>query len=276
MFYIKTCKNMAKKEKEVVKEEKIYPSLILGLDISTSCIGVSIVLDEQDKEPEIIKITHIVPKIPSKIKGIEALILRKDIFERDFLTTIKDMGITECIIESPITHTSANSNAQTVAQLLQFNGLLSESVYRVLGIVPHYVTSLDARQQSFPELLSIRKFNKKGVIYPISHIKKALKDNHPVVFGAYPFDCDKKRVMMNLVCEKYPDINWVYDTKGELKKENYDACDSLVCALAYVNQKRYGDLQYQITGWDISPDEKEVNYTLRVWDKEYKKKICLV
>lgn len=276
MLYIKTCKNMAKKEKEVVKEEKIYPSLILGLDISTSCIGVSIILDEQDKEPEIIKITHIVPKIPSKIKGIEALILRKDIFERDFLTTIKDMGITECIIESPITHTSANSNAQTVAQLLQFNGLLSESVYRVLGIVPHYVTSLDARQQSFPELLSIRKFNKKGVIYPISHIKKALKDNHPVVFGAYPFDCDKKRVMMNLVCEKYPDINWVYDTKGELKKENYDACDSLVCALAYVNQKRYGDLKYEITSWEVSPDEKEVKYTLRVWDKEYSKKICLV
>ena len=267
---------MAKKEKEVVKEEKIYPSLILGLDISTSCIGVSIILDEQDKEPEIIKITHIVPKIPSKIKGIEALILRKDIFERDFLTTIKDMGITECIIESPITHTSANSNAQTVAQLLQFNGLLSESVYRVLGIVPHYVTSLDARQQSFPELLSIRKFNKKGVIYPISHIKKALKDNHPVVFGAYPFDCDKKRVMMNLVCEKYPDINWVYDTKGELKKENYDACDSLVCALAYVNQKRYGDLKYEITSWEVSPDEKEVKYTLRVWDKKYSKKICLV
>ena len=276
MLYIKTCKNMAKKEKEVVKEEKIYPSLILGLDISTSCIGVSIILDEQDKEPEIIKITHIVPKIPSKIKGIEALILRKDIFERDFLTTIKDMGITECIIESPITHTSANSNAQTVAQLLQFNGLLSESVYRVLGIVPHYITSLDARQQSFPELLSIRKFNKKGVIYPISHIKKALKDNHPVVFGAYPFDCDKKRVMMNLVCEKYPDINWVYDTKGELKKENYDACDSLVCALAYVNQKRYGDLKYEITSWEVSPDEKEVKYTLRVWDKEYSKKICLV
>ena len=276
MLYIKTCKNMAKKQKEEVKEEKIYPSLILGLDISTSCIGVSIVLDEQNKEPEIIKITHIVPKIPSKIKGIEALILRKDIFERDFLTTIKDMGITECIIESPITHTSANSNAQTVAQLLQFNGLLSESVYRVLGIVPHYVTSLDARQQSFPELLSIRKFNKKGVIYPISHIKKALKDNHPVVFGAYPFDCDKKRVMMNLVCEKYPDINWVYDTKGELKKENYDACDSLVCALAYVNQKRYGDLKYEITSWEVSPDEKEVKYTLRVWDKEYNKKICLV
>ena len=265
---------MAKKEKEVVKEEKIYPSLILGLDISTSCIGVSIVLDEQDKEPEIIKITHIVPKIPSKIKGIEALILRKDIFERDFLTTIKDMGITECIIESPITHTSANSNAQTVAQLLQFNGLLSESVYRVLGIVPHYVTSLDARQQSFPELLSIRKFNKKGVIYPISHIKKALKDNHPVVFGAYPFDCDKKRVMMNLVCEKYPDINWVYDSKGRMKKENFDACDSLVCLLAYINKKRYGELNANVIEYSSGRNEDiRITYSVSFWGKVIEKNI---
>ena len=274
MFYIKTIKNMAKKEPE--KEEKIYPSLILGLDISTSCIGVSIVLDEIDKEPEIIKITHIVPKIPSKIKGIEALILRKDIFERDFLTTIKDMGITECVIESPITHTTASSNAQTVAQLLQFNGLLSESVYRVLGIVPHYVTSYDARQLSFPELIAIRKFNKRGEIYPLTHIKKAIKDNHPVAFGAYAFDCDKKNVMMNLVCEKYPNINWVYDAKGNIKKENYDACDSLVCALAYVNQKRYGDLDFSILpDYTISEDDTKIDYTLKVWDKEYKKTILL-
>ena len=266
---------MGKKKKEEIIEEKIYPSLILGLDISTSCIGVSIVLDEEDKEPEIVKITHIVPKIPSKIKGIEALILRKDIFERDFLSTIKDIGITECVIESPITHTTQSSNAQTIAQLLQFNGLLSGSVYRVLGIIPHYITSLDARQMSFPELLSIRKFNKRGEIYPLTHIKKALLDNHPVVFGAYPFDCDKKRVMMNLVCEKYPNINWVYDTKGEIKKENYDACDSLVCALAYVNQKRYGELSYHIKEWAVTPDGKEINYTVQIWDRIYCKKICL-
>ena len=271
---------MAKKKEEQV-EEKIYPSLILGLDISTACIGVSIILDEKDKEPEIVKITHVVPKIPSKIKGIEALILRKEIFERDFLSTIKDMGITECIIESPITHTAASSNAQTVAQLLQFNGLLSEAVYRVLHIVPHYITSYDARIYSFPELIAIRKFNKKGIVYPYKHIVKAINDNHAVAFGAYPFDCDKKTIMMNLVCEKYPDINWVYDAKGELKKENFDACDSLVCALAYVNQKRYGELKFSIdsmqaacsTDGDIC--NTTIDYTLRVWDKLYPKRICI-
>lgn len=269
---------MGKKKQEDVKEEKIYPSLILGLDISTSCIGISIILDKEDEEPEIIKITHIVPKIPSKYKGIEALILRKEIFEKDFLTTIKDLGITECIIESPLTHSMTGmSSAQTIAQLLQFNGLLSEAVYRVLGIVPHYITSYDARIYSFPQLLSIRKFNKKAIIYPLTHIKKAIKENHLVPFGDFPFDCDKKSVMMNMVCEKYPNINWVYNAKGEIKKENYDACDSLVCALAYVNQKKYGEINPTIMDSEIIEGEKltEINYTMSVWDKKYIKKITL-
>ena len=70
-------------------------NLILGLDISTACIGISIVYDDGVNEPEIVKITHVVPKIDKKIKGIEALILRKKIFEEEFLKNIKDIGITE-------------------------------------------------------------------------------------------------------------------------------------------------------------------------------------
>ena len=268
---------MSKKKEEEKKEEKIYPSLVLGLDISTACIGISIVYDDGVKEPEIVKITHVVPKLPSKIKGIEALILRKKIFEEDFLTTIKDMGITECIIEAPLNYAVGNSNAQTVTQLLQFNGLLSEAVYRVLGIVPHYISSYDARMQSFPELLSIRKFNKKGVVYPYSHIQKAISDNHLVLFGDFPFDCDKKMIMMNCVCEKYPEITWVYDSKGNLKKENFDACDSLVCALAYINTKRHGELNPEIVDADtsINEDGTLIEYSMRVWGKNYRKQIFL-
>lgn len=266
---------MGKNKKEVKEPEKIYPSLILGLDISTSCIGISIVYDDGVNEPEIVKITHVVPKIHSKIKGIEALILRKEIFERDFLSTIKDMGITECIIESPLNYALGNSSTQTVSQLLQFNGLLSEAVYSVLHIVPNYVSSYDARMQSFPELLSIRKFNKRGVVYPTQHIEKAMKDNHLVLFGSFPFDCDKKHIMMNCVCDKYPDINWIYDANGNLKKENYDACDSLVCALAYINTKRNGDIDAKITSYEYDEDKKIYNYTLNVWGKDYNKQISL-
>ena len=79
-------------KKKKSKKKKIYPSLVLGLDISTSCIGISLVYDDGVNKPVVTDITHIVPKISSKKKGIEALILRKEIFESAFLTKIKDRG----------------------------------------------------------------------------------------------------------------------------------------------------------------------------------------
>lgn len=267
-------------------EKNKYPRLILGLDISTACIGISIIYDDGENEPLIELISHVSPKIDKEIKGIEALILRKEIFERDFLTKMDETlqkincplkKITDVIIESPMIYSTGGSNAATVATLLQFNGILSDSIYRTLHLVPNYVSSYDARMQSFPELLAIRKFNKKGNIYPLSHIIKAIKENTLILFGSYPFDCDKKCVMMNEVSEKYPKIPWIYNKKGELKKENYDSCDALVCALAFSNEQRYGELVPEITEWEITETEEEtvVEYVMKVWNTEYRKKIAI-
>lgn len=265
--------------------EKKYPSLILGLDISTACIGISIIYDDGVNDPLIELISHVSPKIGKNIKGIEALILRKEIFEESFLCKMDDIlkeinaplkKITEVVIESPMIYASGGSNAETVAMLLQFNGILSDSIYRTLHIVPSYVSSYDARMKSFPQLLSIRKYNKKGVVYPLSHIKKDIRENHLILFGSYPFDCDKKLIMMNCVSEKYPDIPWIYNKKGELKKENYDSCDALVCALAYSNEKRNGELSPEIVDSEIVENEKGafIYYTMKVWkDTYFKKKI---
>lgn len=273
-------------EKEYIPIEKNYPSLILGLDISTACIGISIIYDDGVSIPQIELISHVSPKIDKNIKGIEALILRKQIFEKDFLSNINDTlqkiqcplkKITECVIESPMIYATAGSNANTVAQLLQFNGLLSEAIYRVLNIVPHYVSSYDARMLSFPELISIRKFNKKGELYPIKHFEKAIEENKLILFGTYPFDCDKKCIMMDMVNEKYPNIPWIYDKKGKLKKENYDSCDSLVCALAYANEKRYGELKPEIINSKIIKEENrtEITYTIKIWEQNFIKKIVI-
>ena len=272
---------MAKKKETKEKNsleipEKKYPSRVLGLDISTACIGISIVYDDGVNEPVVEDITHIAPKVPKGKKGIEALIIRKEIFEKMFLTKIKKRGITECVIESPIQHsTGGNTSAQTIAQLLQFNGLLSEAVYRVLGIIPYYVSSYDARMLSFPQIVSVRKFNKKGEIYPTKHLEKALKDSHIVPFGTYPFDCDKKGIMMNLVSDKYPSIEWVLNKKGEIRKENYDACDSLVCSLAYINIKRYGEFNPVVKSYGIVKENGTVSitYEISVWGQTFEKKL---
>ena len=274
--------------------DKKYPRLILGLDISTACIGIAIIYDDGEALPQIELISHVSPKISKEIKGIEALILRKEIFEENFLKKMDEVlsgiecplkEITDVVIESPMVYASGGSNAETVAQLLQFNGILSDAVYRVLHIVPSYISSYDARMHSFPSLLSIRKYNKKGVVYPLSHIKKAISDNHLILFGSYPFDCDKKLIMMNCVSELYPDIPWIYNKKGELKKENYDSCDALVCALAFSNDNRHGiDMDPKITSSTIEEtDEKTtISYTVSIWGKLFydkkleidKDKIC--
>ena len=247
----------------------------MGLDVSTVCIGVSIIVDLGDGKPEILKITHISPKVSSKLDGIEALLKRKNIFENDFLTTLKDFGITDVVIEEPLL---SSNNAFTVGTLLRFNGMICDSIYRVLGIVPHFVSSYDARFYSFPDLLSLRKFNKKGEEISLKDIKKSIKDNHVVLFGSYPYDVDKKIVMMNKVNEMYPNIEWIRNKKGEIKKENYDACDSLICALAYVNINRYGVEKPKITSTIVTQTNKqptEINYTMEMWGNKYEKKLTL-
>lgn len=258
-----------------MEEKNTYPRIILGLDISTACIGACLVIDDGTSDlPKIEILTHKTPKVPRKIKNIEALFIRKQIFEDEFIKTLTGYGITDVVIEEPLL---SSNNVNTVATLLRYNGMIAESVYRNLGVVPQFISSYDARTYSFPELVALRKFNKKGEEYSLSHVKKAIKDDHIVLFGSYPFDIDKKSVMMNMVNEVYPDIPWILDKNGELKKENYDACDSLICALAYVNINHHGletptisDTSIETTG-----DETIINYTTKIWDRTYEKKLIL-
>ena len=258
-----------------MENENVYPRVILGLDISTACIGACLVKDDGVGDvPEIQILTHKSPKVGKKIKGIEALFIRKNIFEEEFIKTLTGYGITDVVIEEPLL---SSNNVNTVATLLRYNGMIAESVYRILGIVPNFISSYDARTYSFPELVALRKFNKKGEEYSFSHVKKAIKDNHIVLFGAYQFDIDKKNVMMNMVNEVYPEIPWILDKNGELKKENYDACDSLICALAYVNINHHGIEQPVITNsnYEETDTEIQINYTTKIWDRTYEKRLIL-
>lgn len=262
------------------KNNNIYPRIILGLDISTACIGVCVVKDNGDcDKPDILYIGHKTPKVSNKIKGIESLFIKKQIFEEQFMPEIKEnFNITDVVIEEPLL---SSNNINTVATLLRFNGMISEAIYRILEVVPNFISSYDARLYSFPELVSVRKYNKNGEEYPLKHIKKALTDNKAVLFGSYPFDVDKKTVMMNMVNETYNngEIEWVYNKKGDLKKENFDACDSLICALAYVNINHHGlddvkieDVKYLTT---TESNETRIEYKTKIWNKIFNKSIII-
>ena len=174
-------------------EEERNIRIILGIDISTACLGVSLAKYD-GKEIEILKISHVKPKISKKIKGTEALFLKAKQFKEQFIEKYKDIGLTDIVIEEPLPN-SQNNN--TVTTLLRFNGMISQSIYEATGIVPKYISSYDARKYAFPELMAVRKFNKKGEQYDEKKIKRALKNNELVLFGNYPWDCQKKNILWN-------------------------------------------------------------------------------
>jgi hypothetical protein len=94
---------------------------------------------------------------------------------------------------------------------------------------------------------------------------KEIQTSRLVLFGAYPWEIDKKAVMQGKVSELFPDIPWLYNKKGELKKENFDACDAYVACLGHVHKKRYGEPDFKIT--DIKEVEDGIEYKVNYWDR---------
>ena len=210
---------------------------ILGMDISTTCTGVSILeYDTETEEKKILYIGHVKFKTPKNISSEDSLFVKSKQFTEDFINKYKDVGITDIVIESPLTN---SNNATTVLILSRFNGMLSQSIYEATGIAPHYISSFDARKYGFPCLTSVRRYDKKDEPYPIDKIRKAIARNELTPFGGYTYSTDKKYVLWELINEQYEGIEWQYNKKGELKKENFDSSDSLVCILGWINYIKY-------------------------------------
>ena len=204
---------------------------ILGLDVSTSTIGISL-FEDKGTYGKLKLLHHVTPIVkPKPETKMQELFEKAKIFEVEFLEKYADVGIVKVIIEEPLLR---SNNVNTVATLLRFNGMISRAVYDILGIVPEYISSYDARKYAFPQLTQVRTTNKKGE----QLTEKEIAKNKPVLFGAYPTDVDKKMVIWELIADLEPQITWLFDKKGKLKKENFDMSDAF--AACYGKQKMDG------------------------------------
>lgn len=200
--------------------------LILGLDVSTKTIGIAL-FEDMGEEGKLRLLHHVSPK-PKKPKPeskIEELTRKSKIFEEEFLDKYLNSGISKVIIEEPLIN---SKNAYTVATLLKFNGMVCKSIYDSMGIVPDFISSYNARANSFPDLLQKSKYKKDGSLRP----EKEREKMNPVLFGEYEHGVDKKKVIWEKVNKIQPDVNWLYK-KDEisLKKENFDMTDAYVCVV---------------------------------------------
>ncbi len=208
--------------------------MILGLDVSTKTIGIAL-FEDLGERGKLKLLHHVSPKIKPKPKDkLQELFEKARAFEEEFLNKYADVGITRVIIEEPLLR---SNNVNTVATLLRFNGMVSRSVYETLGIVPEFISSYDSRKYAFPELMEIRKFNKKGEPYTQKEISK----KHPVLFGGHDWNIDKKLIVWEKVADLEPQITWLYTKNKTLKAENYDMTDAYTCIRAVM--KRDGTWQ---------------------------------
>lgn len=188
-------------------QEEYY---LLGLDVSTKTIGVSLF----NNKGELLELTHISPKAKPEPKSkTEELVKKADLFF-NFIVKYKKLSIKNVVIEEPLLR---SNNVNTVGTLLRFNGMVTKMCYDVLGVVPEYISTYDARKYAFPELMQPNTAGK------------------PVLFGGMPKDVDKKKVVWEKVNARQPEINWILDKKGQLKKENFDMSDAYTVALAFAH-----------------------------------------
>lgn len=192
--------------------EKDSPK-VLGLDVSTKCIGFAL-FDIETKN--LLELTHVSPKpkVESDNK-IEELILKSGIF-REKLENYVGLGIKTVVIEEPLLN---SNNVYTVGILMRYNTLICKEVFDVLGIVPEFITTYNSRKFAFPHLV---QKNDKGKF---------------VLFGGFNKDVDKKVIIWELVAKREPQITWQYTKNNTLKKENYDQTDAYTCVLGYMKSK---------------------------------------
>tara|TARA_Y100001954_G_scaffold35025_1_gene33687 strand:- start:48 stop:653 length:606 start_codon:yes stop_codon:yes gene_type:complete len=196
---------------------------ILGLDVSTKTIGVA--LFDEDAKLKILKNVTPKPKPVPKDK-LELLFKKAHIFE-DFLKDYVAYDIDTVVIEEPLL---SSNNKYTVGTLLRFNGMVAKACYDILGVVPEFISSYDARKYAFPELMEHRvgKNGKPG--------------KNPVLFGGYEKGVDKKMVIWEKVADREPQVVWLYDKYNRLKKENFDMTDAYAAVMGYIKKKATEDL----------------------------------
>ena len=184
---------------------------ILGLDISTKTIGWALFDITGSK---LLELTHFSPKIkPQPEYKIEELIKKANAF-KSHLEGYKDVGITRVIIEEPLLQ---SNNIFTVGTLLRYNTLILKNCYDVLGVLPTFISTYNARKFAFPDLVGKNDKNRN------------------VLFGGYPKDIDKKHVIWEHVNAVCPEVGWLYGKTGNLKKENYDMADAATAVIGYIN-----------------------------------------
>ena len=172
--------------------------MILGLDISTSITGVTVISEDDE-----ILLNEAWDLRKYKNFFDKANFVNQQIVK---LTGERCFDIRSVFIEQSLqSFRSGFSSAKTLSTLSRFNGVVSWMVYKEFGIEPQYIAATSARR-----LCGIK-------------VPKGIK---------------AKQFVMNYLIENEPNFAIEYTKFGNPKPEYYDRADSLVIARAGLQEIR--------------------------------------
>jgi hypothetical protein len=174
---------------------------LLGLDISTSVIGVCVL----DETFDIVKLTHV------ELKNYGDFWAKVDFARKELNRLIDDYSVDEFCVEQILQRFSPGfSSAGTIILLAQFNAIVSLVVRDKLGKSPTYITSGHARKLCGLKMQSKAKSN------GMSH---------------------KEQVQDYLINGHLKHIDFPKTKTGKLKPFVGDECDAYVLARAGITLK---------------------------------------
>ena len=174
--------------------------MTLGLDISTSCIGISIF----DEDGKLMSLNYIKLKGDTLFEKVDEFIVHMEENHYDKFI-IKNLAV-----EEPLKVFKGQfSNADTIQKLTAMNYMVTFWCYKNYNLLPTYWNVQTIRKIAFPDLLLPKK------------------------------ETNKKHKVWEKVMEKEPQINWIYSKRThKLATENYDMADAYACGLADITARK--------------------------------------
>lgn len=168
---------------------------IMGLDISSSCIGLSLIKEENNKL-HLINVESYKP--PKDCNLFQSLLETKEFIKNK----VNEWNPDNVVIEDIAQHFAGGaSSAKTIIKLAIYNRTVGLAVYEATNKVP--------------ELLNVNTV--RSIIRPKNISGKLPKEDVPEVVAA-------------ILNTEFP---YIYNKKGKIDTESYDIADSLAVAVAY-------------------------------------------
>lgn len=204
-------------------------NLIMGLDVSTSCVGISIF----NETGELVELTHANPSHNyDTLNQMENLDYKANILKEFFLEKKwHHKKIKKIIIEEPLM--AATGTAHVAAMLNQFHGIFYVKLRELFkdNTKIFYINEYDARLNAFPELSEYDQKRKKDILWrPIPH-----------KINGHSIKEYRKMLILLLVAQKFPEISWSLNNNKTINKKNYDMADSVATVLGFMQQNKLWD-----------------------------------